>query len=117
MTDIIENFMNCLRKEWADVPVIASYHVNGQHDVMGVSIQRWIQRPEGCEVTVSVSYYPPEDQSMASLLKWLNEFHTLIRTTDPDDVFTQWWGESAQFSTDPLSVNCTVILRHSKEVA
>jgi hypothetical protein len=116
MTDIVADFMDRLRKEWPDIPVIAACHINEPHNAMGVSIQRWIQRPEGCEVTVNVSYYPSQDQSMACLLKWLDTFHTLIRTTDPEDVFTQWWGQSVQFLTDPLSLNCTVLLRHSNEV-
>jgi hypothetical protein len=117
MTDIIVDFMNRLRKEWKDIPVIASQHIVDQSNVMSVSIQRWIQRPEGCEVTVSINYYPPATDPMQAILQWLNTFHTLIRTTDPDDIFTQWWGQTALFSTNPMHVNCTVILRHSKEIA
>lgn len=116
MTDIVANFMERLRKEWPSVSVIANQHINDQKNVMGVNIQRWLQRPEGCEVTLNVAYYPPSDMPMQAMLQWLNQFHTLIRTTDPDDVFMQWWGQTAQFSADPLHVTCSVLIRYGAEV-
>ena len=116
MTDIVIDFMERLRQEWPTISVVASQHVKDQTNVMGVNIQRWIQRPEGCEVTLSVDYYPPSELPMPAMLKWLNQFHTLIRTTDPDDVFTQWWGQTAEFSTNPLHVTCTVLIRCGTQV-
>ncbi|MDP3936460.1 MAG: hypothetical protein Q8Q56_05720 [Alphaproteobacteria bacterium] len=116
MTDIVVDFMDRLRQEWPSVSVIASHHVADQTNVMGVNIQRWIQRPEGCEVSLYVAYYPSKDAPMQAMLQWLNQFHRLIRTTDPVDVFTQWWGQTAQFSTDPLRVTCTVLIRYGQEV-
>jgi hypothetical protein len=95
MTDIVVDFMERLRQEWPSVPVIASHHVADQTNVMGVNIQRWIQRPEGCEVSLNVAFYPSTDAPMQAMLQWLNQFHTLIRTTDPENVFTQWWGQTA----------------------
>lgn len=117
MTDIVVGFIEQLRKVWPDIPVIASQHVEGRASVIGVSIQRWIQRPEGCEVTLNVSYYPEEVRPMKHMLKWLEGFYGLLQSHEPDDLFTQWWGNSAQFLTDPYRINCEVILRHSKEVA
>lgn len=116
MTDIVVDFMERLRQEWPNISVVASHHINDQKNIMGVNIQRWIQRPEGCEVNLNVAYYPPADMPMPAMLNWLNQFHTLIRTTDPDDVFTQWWGQTAQFSTDPLHVTCSVLIRYGAEV-
>lgn len=116
MTDIVVDFMNRLRQEWPSVPVIASPYVADQANVMGVNIQRWIQRPESCEVSLNVTFYPSKDAPMQAMLQWLNQFHSLIRNTDPVDVFTQWWGQTAQFSTDPLHVTCTVLIRYATEV-
>lgn len=115
MTDIVLEFMTRLRQEWPDIQVVASHHVNSEN-VIGVAIQRWVQRPEGCEATLSVSYCPSKDAPMKAMLQWLHEFHDMIRTTDPTNHFTQWWGQTAQFTTDPLQVNCSVLLRYAQEV-
>ena len=37
MTDIVVDFMDRLRQEWPEVPVIAGYHITNQTNVMGVS--------------------------------------------------------------------------------
>lgn len=116
MTDILLDFMTRLRQEWPNFQVMAHHHITGESNQIGVAIQRWVQRPEGCEVTLNVAYYPSEDEPMKAMLQWLHEFHTLIHTTDPTDHFTQWWGQTAQFSTDPLQVNCNVLIRYANEV-
>jgi hypothetical protein len=90
MTDIVVDFMDRLRQEWPSIPVIANHLVADQTNIMGVNIQRWIQSPEGCEVSLNVAFYPPKETPMQIMLQWLNQFHALIQTTDPVDILTQW---------------------------
>lgn len=116
MTDIIVDFMACLKKEWSGLTVVAQDQVETQSNVIGVAIQRWIQRPEGCEVTVNVTYYPDHASPMRSMAEWLQQFYALIQTTQPSDVLTQWRGQTAQILTDPQRVNCSVVLRQAKKV-
>lgn len=116
MRDIVADFMDRLRLEWPEVPVVAEHAINTPSNVMGICLQKWVQRPEGCDVNVKVSYFPPDDAPMQAMLQWLEKFYALIHTTDPIDVFTQWWGQNAEFSSSPLQINCTVTLRYSNEV-
>jgi hypothetical protein len=111
MTDILLEFMTRLRNAWPDVQVMARHHMKGESNQIGVAVQRWIQRPEGCEVTLNVAYYPSNDEPMKAMLTWLHEFHEMIQSAKVEHSFTQWWGQTAQFSTDPLQVNCNVIIR------
>lgn len=116
MTDIVMDFMERLRQEWPTLSVVAGQHVNDKTNAIGVNVKHWLQRPEGCEVTLSVDYYPPTEMPMSAMLTWLNQFYRLIRIADPDDVFTQWWGKTAEFSTDPLHVTCSVLIRYGAQV-
>lgn len=117
MTDMMKDFMERLRAVWPSVPVVAGHTVDPKGCQIGVSIQRWVQTPNASEVQVNVSFYPTDESPMKQMLNWLQEFYTLIRSDDPVHPLTEWWGQTANFATDPMAVTCGIVLRHPTEVA
>lgn len=115
MTDSLLEFMKHLRSHWPNIQVVARHHIKGEANHIGVAIERWVQSAIGGEVTLSVSYYPPEEAPMKAMLAWLNEFFTLIQTMNATNTKTQWWSQTAEFDTDPMRVTCKVVIRSMNE--
>ncbi len=116
MSDIVMGLIQRLRDLWPEM-VIKAGALEQKETGVGVVIHRWIQRVDGCEIQLGLTYAPElEGGKMDQVMAWVRDLGVLIQDKEPEDLRTQWWLGDLQFKPKPLSISCGVTLRHSNEV-